>query len=383
MRARLAATCLLGALSLGCDEAPATPDVGLSAGPWIDDALTPAERIHWPGVDHAGGRVVSLVNGFANDAPSSYWFFGLAGRETDDVFLTCREGDDACPLTRDGRIAWDRVVGKPLLARVPGDPRYSPWWQLWTVRVGSAYEPDSIRTIGQLFRAVGLGTARVDAEVLEDGRAALVHLPLVLRGTELEGNGGAMPDGTGRKLAIDRLEGWRQGLLVAFFDFSRSEGVFGASADGEARPRMPFANIYTFYRVCDGGAADASICSVSVATAESHRLLSERGLGQDITGDGDLDDTNTVLGALPGAQVDVAEPPYSPLWAVSQVEIPRASPLRFVDDTRDQARSDVTSAADIRAAVARGDLSAPAPVMFPAGSDTPLFFNCPAPVPAP
>lgn len=379
MRPGVLAVGLLAALS-GCAE-PTSTGHDPSAPDWVDDALEPADRVYWPGVDQGSGRVVQLANGFATGGPSSYWFFGLATRETDDMFVTCRDGDDACPLAPGGRIAWDHAIGRPLFSRLPGDPRYAPWWQLWTVRVGADYEPDSIRTIGELFRAVGLGTARVDAVTLADGRAAIAHLPLVLRDTELEENGGAMPDGSGPKLPIERLEGWRQGLLVEAFDFTRSEGVFGAAADSASRPRMPFANIYTFYRVCDG-ATGSPLCAIRVSTAENRRLVSERGLGQDVTGDGDLNDTNTVLGAQPGAVVDAEEPSYSPLWAVSQVEVPPGSPLRLIDDYRDQRRSDVTSAAAIRAAVARGELGAPTPARLPPDTESTLFFNCPVPVAA-
>lgn len=378
MRAPFIVACVLCALG-GC-EPPADGGVP-DAGEWVDDTLSAADRIYWPGVDHAGGRVVQLANGFANDGPAAYWFFGLAGRETDDMFVTCLDGDDACPLTPEGRIAWDRVVGKPLFSRVPGDPRYSPWWQLWTVRVDTAYEPDSIRTIGELFRAVGLGTARVETVLLDDGREAIAHLPLVLRGTELAGNGGTMPGGSDAMLPIERIVGWRQGLLVDAFDFTRSEGVFGAAVDSTARPRMPFANIYTFYCDCDG-APDTALCAIPSATTDNHRLFSERGLGQDITGDGDVDDTNTVLGAVPGAIIDSAEPPYSPLWSVSQVQLPLGSPLRLIDTYRDQNRSDVMSASALRAAVARGELEAPTPARLPPDTEATLFFNCPVPVAA-
>ena len=95
------------------------------------------------------------------------------------------------------------------------------------------------------------------------------------------------------------------------------------------------------------------------ATTANQRLFSSW-LGQDITGDGDVDDTNTVLGAVPGDRRP--QTGYSPLWAVSQVQLPLGSPLRFIDAYRDQMRptSVHVSCAPSSRAEGRGAHTAPA-----------------------
>ena len=374
---------LLLSASAGCSQAhagPAGDDLG-----WVDDGLSAADRVFWPGIDHLAGRLVPFINGFGNDRRTGYWFLGVADRRTADVFIFCREGDQACPLDAQGRIAWETTIGRPMFSRVPGDPRYSPWWQVWTVRVADDFPADSILTVGALFTAVALDEAEVYAEQRNDGetdRALIVHLPMVLRGTTLEDNGGAMPDGVGRRLPIASRVGIRQGRQVEFFDFSASEGVFLAAPDSEHRPLMPAAKIYIYYRACDGE-SESPLCGLPGEEGQ-RRPVSERGLGQDITGDGDVNDSNNVIGSLPCEAPEGAEPPYSPLWAVHRVDILAEPGLRLIDDMADGTRSDMRSASQMQEAVAAGSLAAPVPATGVSPAEGiepgPLFFNCPVPI---
>jgi len=353
---------------------------------YIDDQLSPADRVHWPGLDRAGRREIPFLTGFANGRPAGYWFLGLAGPETADVFFVCQDGDGACPLDEHRRIAWDRLIGAPLFSRVPGDPRYSPWWQVWTVRVPADHEPDSIRTIGTLFRVVGEGEARVERTIVDFGdvagryvgpRDAVVHAALVLRGTELMDNGGPMPEGGARRLAYSRYVGWRQGYRVELIDFSPSEGVLPAADDSADRPRMPSANIHIVYRPCDTEPA-AEICDLPGPPGP--RPVSEAGIGQDLTGDGSRSATNNILDALPCAPGTTTGRVYSPLWAVQRVELAAGEEFSLLDTTGDPGMSDLASVEDLLQAAADGRAQPPVPALSADGI-RPLFFNCPSPAP--
>lgn len=367
-----------------CASAPVAPD---DEG-WVDSTLRPSERVLWPGLDRADGRRIPFIRGFGEGEVSGYWFLGSSTEETIDSFWFCREDEPDCPLDAHHRLDWRTLVGHPLFTYLPGDPSYSHWWQMWTVVVPDDFEPDSIRTVGTLFRMAAEGRVRVESTVTEfdDGPGdTILHCALVLRGTELEDNGGPMPDGVGRRLALERHFGWRQGYRVEFIDFSPQDGVFPAAPDSGRRPRMPVANLYVPYRSCE---ADPRpwICELPGDAAPLRRPISEQGLGQDITGDGDADDTNNIAGALPCRRGRREEPRYSPLWAIQAVDVPAGSTLRLIDDSGEPDRTDLASAAQIFEAVDAGLLPEPRPVTggFLIGDpddDEPLLFDCPIPVP--
>lgn len=380
---RAPAAFLAFCLPFGCALPPIDPGEDV----WIDDTLTPAERVQWPGLERGDGRRVPFIRGFGEGGPIGYWFFGTATEETIDSFWFCREGDSSCPLDENHRLDWSTLVGDPLFSYVPGDPSYSPWWWMWTVILPDDVEPNSIRSLGSLFDMVGEGRVRVERTRTEfdDGPSdTILHAPLVLRGTELEDNGGPMPDGVGRRLALERHVGWRQSRRVEFIDFSPQDGVF-PSVPGGPRPRMPVANLYIPYRSCDA-VPMPRICELPGDAAPLRRPISERGLGQDITGDRDTNDTNNVAGALPCRRARPEEPPYSPLWAIRAIDVPDGSTLRFIDEGGEPDQTDIVSAQQLWDAVSAGLL--PEPRSVTRGSligdpddEAQLFFNCPIPVP--
>ncbi len=84
--ALLCACLVLGSGSCGSDDGQS--DIDEDLGP-IDSTLEFGERIDWPGVDEADGRVIPLIRGFGDGRPASYWFLGFASRETADSFWFC------------------------------------------------------------------------------------------------------------------------------------------------------------------------------------------------------------------------------------------------------------------------------------------------------
>lgn len=392
--ARNVAMSLLGLLALcglaaGCDDdggATGDPDLGP-----IDDTVDFAGRINWPGIDRADGRQIPFIFGFANGRPHGYWFLSFASRRTADAFFFCREGDTTCPLDEHRRLDWSHLVGHPLFMRVPGQEGFSPFWALWRVTVPADFEPDSVKTIQTLHRLDAAGAVRVEPFILDFGedvgpREALLHCALVLQGTELAEADTPMPDESAPKLRLERRLGWHQGYRVEFVDFSRSEGVFPSAEDSDSRPLQPFANIYIHWRSCAGD-SPPPICSILGFPGLNRRPVSERGLGQDITGNNSPNDSNNVLGAVQCDRTRPSERLYSPLWQPQFVMVQPGADVGLIDTYADRSRSDIQSADDLFAAADRGEVGQPVPQREDEtgnpvpGNDGRVFFNCPAPVP--
>ena len=384
---------VLAAIAPACGDDAGGGDREL--GP-IEDIVDVADRINWPGIDRANSREIPLINGFGEGGPAAYWFLGFAARRTADSFWFCREGDTECPLDSNRRVSWDHLVGQPVFARIPGQQGFSPFWQMWVVRVPDDYEPNFVKTTATLGELAMAGTIQVAPLFLDFGelfgtaigtQEVLLHCALVLTGTTLAENGGLMPDGVTPMLALETQFGWHAGYRVELIDFSRSDGVFAEATDSENRPLMRKANIYIHWRLCQGDPMP-DICDIPTQS-QGERPVSERGLGQDITGDNDDNDTNNTLGAVPCKQpLRTLEEAYSPLWAVNKVVVQPGAAISLIDTTSDQLQSDLQSAVDLFAAFGAGDLSEPEPQTEDSsgnpvpGNDGQIFFNCPNPVPA-
>ncbi|MBI2894527.1 MAG: hypothetical protein HYY06_13325 [Deltaproteobacteria bacterium] len=355
----------------------------------IEDILSFEERVSWPGMDQASGRVLLSLRGFSNGEQIGYWFLGFGARRTDDAFFFCREGDEACPLDQHQRLNWDRLVGHPIFTRIPGDPEFSPFWQMWVVRVPEDFEPDSVKTIETLDRLAQAGEVSADRFILDfdrifeeyvGPREVVLHCALVLAGTELSENGLTLVDGKLDILRLQRQLGWFEGRRVEFVDFSFSEGVFPAANDSDSRAETRVANVYIMWRSCDVEPRPA-ICDVPGYANPTMRPVSERGLGQDVTGNGDPFDTNNVFGATRCRRTSPLEIPYSPLWGPQAVTV--APERALVDTYGDLARSEVQSSEDISDAVAQGEAPPPTVMMEDEtgnpvpGNEGRVLFDCP------
>jgi len=375
---------------LGLPGCPNTPSAGpdLDLGP-IEDTLTFADRVNWPGIELGDHREIPFIRGFSTGRPSGYWFLGFAPRRTADSFWFCREGDTECPLDANHRLNWDHIVGQPLFMRVPGQPGFSPFWVMWTVRVPADFEADSVKTIETLHQLELDGAVSVATEVTEFGGTTgpsetLLHCALVLDGTVPE-DIGMMPDGSGPAFIPLTHRGWHEGYRVNFVDFTPSDGVFPTAVDTESRPLMPFANIYIMWRSCEGSPRPY-ICDIPGYAVSTKRPVSEGGLGQDITENRTTSDSNNTLGSLICETRSPTEPAYSPLWKVSEVPIHAGVDVGLIDTYHDATLSDVQSSEDIFARVDAGEFSVPVPQTEDEagnpvpGNDGQIFFNCPAPI---
>ncbi len=388
----LASALLVVTVATACSDDDGGADKEL--GP-VEDLVEPGDRINWPGISRAESREIPFIRGFGEGGPAAYWFLGFASRRTADSFWFCREGDTECPLDANRRLNWDRLVGHPLFTRIPGQDGFSPFWQMWTVRVPEDYEPEFVKTTDTLNQLQEEGTVEVVPFILDFGelfgefigpQEVVLHCALVLTGTTLAENGELMPDGVTPMMALEVQHGWHEGYRVEFVDFSPSDGVFAEADDTDNRPLMRKANIYIMWRLCEGDPMPA-ICDIPTAS-EGERPVSERGLGQDITGDGDDNDTNNTIGSVPCEQpLREEELPYSPLWGVNKCIVQPGADVSLIDTTGDQLQSDIQSAVDLFDAVDAGDIAECEPQTEDStgnaipGNEGQIFFNCPNPVP--
>ncbi len=383
---------LVALASLGCPSQTSLVEEDL--GP-IEQVVDEVARTVWPGVeDDNGERHVRLLNGFFGGEPTAFWFGGFAPRATADLFWFCRDDDAGCPFDDAGGFARDRAVGDPVFATMPGEVDHSPFWRLWVVRVPPEYEPNELKSTFGIKEAAEAERVVVETAVIDHGgdigpAEVLVHCLMVLEGTTLEGNGDDMVGRPGvPSLAVVPRTGWHKQYRVNVFDFADTEGFFAPNLSSESLPLMPEASIFVFYRDCLGGSTSPA-CD---ALDRPEVSVSERGVEEDLTGDGDRRDTNNIIGGFPGAPTgpDPWESAYSPLWRVKAVRVPAAgdADVSLIDTTGDQDSSDATAVADVRALFEAGLIEEPTdltedPSNAIPSNDGAVFFSCHTQVAAP
>ena len=369
----------------------AEPDLGP-----LDAVVDDKARAIWPGrVEPDGSRIVRRINGFVDGAQVGCWLFGLSSRLTADAFVFCREGDALCPFDALGHAQWQRMVGDPVFARMPGEAGYSPYWLVWVVRVPAGYAAGDLKSQEGIKNAAAASQVVLEQEVFDHGGAigpgpAVMHCALVLAGTTLDGANGDIAGQPGVKLRnIDDRQGWHKQYRVHFYDFSASEGVGPADATSQSRPLMIVSDVLVLQRDCTGG-SNSPLCATS---GPVRGWVSELDADSDFTHDGDKSDTNHVFLSTPfHAPADPldANRAYSPLWRVSTARVPAShdKAVALIDSTADQGQSAVKSIADLRALVAQGLLTEPEPlteaqtgVVLP-GNDGQVYLSCPVQVPA-
>lgn len=285
---------------------PAGSDVPAAA----DDPALEAQIAANDGVDGE----VPLLAGFAGGGPTAYWDFGDAPSFAAPLWVLVRKDADG-DLT---------PIEHPTIAQViPGQPRYSPYWAVSFAEVTDAYDGEIIPSLEALQEAqdLGLVSAPVDQGVV-------VNCPVVAGDVTLEVGGGAPP------LAPSTLLYWA-GHAVPYYDFGL--------VPMQDQATVLEAPMYRLRR--EGG-----------------EPLSEPLRHVDMTGDGDIKDTNNIFASTTEAAS------YTSLCRVVDVAVP--SDYQSIDTSGDQ------SIADFRDAE---ELFDPDPVTgnVIAYSETEELFNCP------
>jgi hypothetical protein len=253
-----------------------------------DDPLLDARIDEQDGV----GRLVALQTGFAGGAQVHSWDFGPTVDFAAPIFALRR---------RNAGGGLDPIAGHSnIFDVIPGDPGYSPYWSVWFVEVTDAYGGEVIPSVAALQEAERIGL--VNAPELQD---VAVNCPVVHRDVRLDQGDGVDP-------APPNSSGYYRGAVVAYYDFGPMPLFDGV--------HVPAADRYRLRR--EGG-------------EPLHEL--ERAV--DMTGDGDVRDSNDLFAVPPG------DPDATPLCRSVSVIVPAA--YGSIDTYGSDAMADATSAADL------------------------------------
>jgi len=238
-------------------------------------------------------RFVQRLGGFVDGEHVRYWDFGPSPSFTAPVWII---GTD------DGAGGVAKLPEHPALFDVvPGDPGYSPIWQVFAVFVTDAYAGELITSVPALSEAEERGLVETPVPM-----PIYVNCPVVHSDVLLEVDDAADP--------ISPNECFYKGMRCYYFDFAPP-----TVGEEELIP-FPVQNAYVLRR--EGG-----------------EPLSEPLRNVDMTGDGDLVDTNDIF------EDGTAQTPYTPLVRVVQVAIPAEA--GSIDTYLDETQADYTDAAQL------------------------------------
>ena len=278
-------------------------------GPQVDDTVVGGEFVLPAGVDvpvvgdgtalasriaelDGVGELIPRISAFADGERIHYWDFG----ETVDFAAPIYMFYD--PATG------DMIPGMVMFDVVPGDPGYSPFWAIFRVPVTERYAGELIPSMEALEEAQNMGLIGAP-----EVTGKYINCPVVALDARMEmGAGGTMEP---PKLA-----------------FYRGQQV----------------GIYDFAELLEQSWPDLEEDGISVAQADLYHLrreggepLSEAIRRVDMTGDGDIVDSNDIL----AVNLD----PPTPVRREVSVVVPQS--YISIDDTGDETMADFRAASDL------------------------------------
>lgn len=300
-------------VTLGCDTAP-EPLPSL-----YDDDVLAAQVSDNDGIDGVAAR----TNAFVHGERTRYWTIGGGTRIAMPLYLLCRPegGEDCVPIDH-----------PPLVDRLPGEEGYSAfgqvhWAQLpegWNGRVASL---DALEAL-------------LEAEGLESPvpTSTMMHCPIVGPDAQLE----VAPGET----VTAETPIYVRGMEARCFDFSATRENRAVLPDGS----MFVRHVYVLFR--EGEEAPL---------IEATRM-------EDLTGDGDRNDSNNIFG------VGLDDFDYTPLWQMVRVTV--AADYASIDTSRDEGTADYTDVADMFEVSADYTIT-PIEGRFVDFEVTDMLINCP------
>ncbi len=247
------------------------------------DAPTLAEL---DGVD----ELVILERAFSEGGSVRVWDFGPAPSFAAPLFAL---------VERDAQGELTRIDHNTIVAVVPGDPGYSPFWAVLMLEITDRYAGEILPSFAAVDQAISLGL--VKPPVLQ---ALAVNCPVVASDVRLDvGSGATLPP---------NATFYYEGHTVPYFDFGLMPLV--------DRSAVPEQRGYQLRR-------------------EGQEPLSELVRNVDMTGDGDLNDTNDIYTQRPDVSTS------SPLVRLVRVVVPEAT--SSIDVTRDETMATLTSATQL------------------------------------
>lgn len=248
-----------------------------------DDPEAAGDLAEYDGLD----GVVPLITGFADGMAVRTWDLGPAPAFAAPIYQ----------LVRRTAAGFTPVVHNTLVDALPGDPGYSPYWGVYRVVVTDRYQGEVIPSVAAIADAVDRGL--VEPPIALD---LAVDCPIVGSDVTLEVGGGQPPLPPRARFNV-------KGRTVAYYDLGPM--VF---AD---RVRVPETRRYQLRR--EGG-----------------EPLSEPVRGVDLTGDGDVNDSNDIYDRSPGEARPI------PRCRTVTVAVPAAT--GSIDTSHDETMADLRGA---------------------------------------
>lgn len=234
--------------------------------------------------------LVLLESAFAEGTPVRVWDFGPAPSFAAPLFALVR---------RDAEGVLRRIDHNTIVAVIPGDPGYSPFWAVLMVEVTERYAGEILPSFAAVDQAIERGI--VERPVLQ---ALAVNCPVAASDVRIDVGGGAsLPPNAAF---------YYEGHTVPYFDFGSMPLVDGST--------VPEQHGYQLRR-------------------EGQEPLSELVRNIDMTGDGDINDTNDIYTQRPDVSTS------SPLVRLVRVVVPTST--SSIDVTRDETMATLTSASQL------------------------------------
>lgn len=279
-------------LLAACDAGAAYLPAGSTVPSAYDDAVLEARIDASDGV----GREVLRIHAFAAGEPAVYWSFGESdSAATMPLYRLCRREGARC-------VAVDHPY---VVEHLPGDAGYSHFGRVHTVEVTAAWAGERFPSRQAIDDGVRDGILGAPTRT-----NLWVHCPIVHRDVRVE---------VGDEAFVAPVPIYAQGLEAACVDFAATHG-----------DRL----------IDDASAGTVLTRNVYILTREGESAPLHEGLrGADLTGDGDTNDSNAVLG------VAFDDEQYTPAWTVVMVTVP--ADYRSIDTTMDQTMADHRAGEDM------------------------------------
>jgi hypothetical protein len=239
--------------------------------PRLEDDMGAAMKLD---LNDGFGTTIPLHSAFVAGMDVQYWDFGtVAALAAKPMWIFRRQGDDSA-----------QDIGHPnLIDSIPGDTPYTPLRQIYTVYVTATYNGERITTLRALDDAVDQGIV-----MSPQPRPNFVNCAVAASTTTMEAGGGAdpiKPDAT-----------YYRGKIV--YQFCPGGFVDGVGAFSLKDGNVTAGNAYLVRRTNEG------------------QPLDEMLFKQDLNGDGDMVDTNTIFDS------NVRDMTYVSVWHSLDVVVP-------------------------------------------------------------
>ena len=252
-----------------------------------DDPLLESQILAHQGFE---GASIRMISAFADGVGVRYWDFGPAPGVAIPIYLIVSD------IAEDG--SFETIDHPTIIDAVPGDPGYSPFWQVFIIPTTDAFDGEVVTSFAAVQEARDSGLLGEPVKL-----DAYVNCPVVHRDVKLElESGWAKP-----------VQFFYRGLRASYFAF----GLHGLAAGSNA---VHVGDVYHLRR--EGG-----------------EPLDETVRGVDMTGDGDTDDSNQIFDATFG------DDDFSPLVMATEIVIAADTPS--IDTSGDELVSDVDAEADL------------------------------------